>query len=101
MCTGHMGVLVCRVQVWYRVIQIVINRDDVQGYAAKTVFEVGSSYAAMLRLLLMQVVVERPFVKRSPYAIGPLSVCLCVLSVTLVYCVQAVGWIKTKLGTVF
>jgi len=28
------------VQVWYRVIQIVINRDDVQGYAAKTVFEV-------------------------------------------------------------
>ena len=29
-------------EVWYRVIQIVINRDDVQGYAAKTVFEVGS-----------------------------------------------------------
>ena len=31
----------CAIQVWYRVIQIVINRDDVQGYAAKTVFEVG------------------------------------------------------------
>ncbi len=30
-------------QVWYRVIQIVINRDDVQGYAAKTVFEVRGS----------------------------------------------------------
>ena len=30
-------------QVWYRVIQIVINRDDVQGYAAKTVFEVNLS----------------------------------------------------------
>lgn len=29
-------------EVWYRVIQIVINRDDVQGYAAKTVFEVGN-----------------------------------------------------------
>ena len=28
-------------EVWYRVIQIVINRDDVQGYAAKTVYEVG------------------------------------------------------------
>uniref|UniRef100_A0A3Q3G6Y1 AP-2 complex subunit alpha n=1 Tax=Labrus bergylta TaxID=56723 RepID=A0A3Q3G6Y1_9LABR len=28
-------------EVWYRVIQIVINRDEVQGYAAKTVFEVG------------------------------------------------------------
>ena len=27
-------------EVWYRVIQIVINRDDVQGYAAKTVYEV-------------------------------------------------------------
>ncbi|XP_071257481.1 AP-2 complex subunit alpha-2 isoform X2 [Salvelinus alpinus] len=26
-------------EVWYRVIQIVINRDEVQGYAAKTVFE--------------------------------------------------------------
>jgi len=24
--------------------------------------------------------------------------CLCVLSVTLVYCGQTVGWIKTKLG---
>lgn len=30
-------------EVWYRVIQIVINRDDVQGYAAKTVFEVRPS----------------------------------------------------------
>ena len=27
-------------EVWFRVIQIVINREDVQGYAAKTVFEV-------------------------------------------------------------
>lgn len=26
-------------EVWYRVIQIVVNREDVQGYAAKTVFE--------------------------------------------------------------
>lgn len=26
-------------EVWHRVIQIVVNRDDVQGYAAKTVFE--------------------------------------------------------------
>ena len=26
-------------QVWYRVIQVIINRDDIQGYAAKTVFE--------------------------------------------------------------
>lgn len=29
-------------EVWYRVLQIVTNRDDVQGYAAKTVFEVSS-----------------------------------------------------------
>lgn len=27
-------------EVWYRVIQIVVNREDVQGYAAKMVFEV-------------------------------------------------------------
>lgn len=26
-------------EVWYRVIQVIINRDDIQGYAAKTVFE--------------------------------------------------------------
>ena len=26
--------------MWYRVTQIVINRDDIQAYAAKTVFEV-------------------------------------------------------------
>lgn len=32
-------------EVWYRVIQIVINRDDVQGYAAKTVFEVFFVYS--------------------------------------------------------
>lgn len=32
-------------EVWYRVIQIVINRDDVQGYAAKTVFEVSGAVA--------------------------------------------------------
>lgn len=29
-------------EVWYRVLQIVTNRDDVQGYAAKTVFEVST-----------------------------------------------------------
>ncbi len=30
-------------EVWFRVIQIVINREDVQGYAAKTVFEASVS----------------------------------------------------------
>jgi len=34
-----------------------------------------------------------PLQNGSPYAIGQLS-CLCVLSVTLVYCGQTVGWIK-------
>jgi len=48
-------------------------------------------------------VFRRPFVNGSPYAIRPLSrpvlSCLSVLSVTLVYCGQTVGWIKMKLGT--
>jgi len=35
----------------------------------------------------------------APCAIGPLSVCLVCLPVTLVYCGQTVGWIKMKLGT--
>lgn len=39
-------------EVWYRVIQIVINRDDVQGYAAKTVFEVSMEYVLKRSLLL-------------------------------------------------
>jgi len=29
---------------------------------------------------------------------GPLSVCLSCLSVTLVYCGHTVGWVKMKLG---
>ena len=27
-------------EVWYRIMQIVINRQDLQGYAAKTCFKV-------------------------------------------------------------
>lgn len=40
-------------EVWYRVIQIVINRDDVQGYAAKTVFEVSFNYIIVRIILLV------------------------------------------------
>lgn len=36
-------------EVWYRVLQIVTNRDDVQGYAAKTVFEVSTPTSPPLR----------------------------------------------------
>lgn len=39
-------------EVWYRVIQIVINRDDVQGYAAKTVFEVGMERCVITEISL-------------------------------------------------
>lgn len=43
-------------EVWYRVIQIVINRDDVQGYAAKTVFEVFICYLIIIfRILLFSI----------------------------------------------
>jgi len=51
-----------------------------------------------LRDVAMATIFERPFVKRFPYAIGPLC-CLSVLSVTLLYCGQTVGWIKMKIGT--
>ena len=39
-------------------------------------------------------------VRRRAYALRPLSLCpvLFVLTVTLVYCGQTVGWIKVKLG---
>lgn len=42
-------------EVWYRVIQIVINRDDVQGYAAKTVFEVTLHVLSLRRAQLIRV----------------------------------------------
>lgn len=38
-------------EVWYRVIQIVINREDVQGYAAKTVFEVSLIFFSLEAIL--------------------------------------------------
>jgi len=41
----------------------------------------------------------RPFVNGSPYAIGPMSVCVSVCLVTLVYCDQTVAWINMPLGT--
>ena len=47
----------------------------------------------------------RPFVKRCALCYRTIvcqsvcPVCLSVLSVTLVYCGQTVGWIKMKLGT--
>ena len=45
----------------------------------------------------------RPFIKWFAVCyrtiLSCLSVCLSVLSVTMVYCGQTVGWIKTKLGT--
>jgi AP-2 complex subunit alpha len=41
-------------EVWYRVIQIVVNREDVQGYAAKMVFEVriGDSFSPLPHFLI-------------------------------------------------
>ena len=45
-------------EVWFRVIQIVINRDDVQGYAAKTVFEASALLAQTLKMHLLQVFVN-------------------------------------------
>lgn len=37
-------------EVWHRVIQVIINRDDVQGYAAKTCFEVRAQSVTMVSL---------------------------------------------------
>jgi len=45
------------------------------------------------------VIFGRPFVKRFPYAIGPLSCLSVCLSVTFIHCGQTVGRIKIKLGT--
>lgn len=47
-------------EVWYRVIQIVINQDDVQGYAAKTVFEVCMKIFCH-QILLLRISVIRHF----------------------------------------
>jgi len=47
--------------------------------------------------MTMTPVFVRPFVKRFALCCQTV-VCLSVLSVTLVYCGQTVGWIKMKLG---
>ena len=58
---------------------------------------------AVVSHFLSKIVIIRTFSSTDclynglPYAIGALS-CLSVLSVTLVYCGQTVGWIKMKLG---
>lgn len=39
-------------EVWYRIIQIVINKQEVQGYAAKTCFEVSLLYLALIMYVL-------------------------------------------------
>ena len=39
LCQFHVKTIYINFINCYRVIQIVINREDVQGYAAKTVFE--------------------------------------------------------------
>ena len=39
LCQFHVKNYLLILFYYYRVIQIVINREDVQGYAAKTVFE--------------------------------------------------------------
>ena len=50
-------------EVWYRIIQIVINKQEVQGYAAKTCFEVGGvvipiNAHILLRLFKLQLVMR-------------------------------------------
>ena len=49
---------------------------------------------------MLEALFGRPFVKRFALCYGTVvcPVCLSVLSVTLVYCGQMVGWIKMKLG---
>ena len=42
-------------EVWFRVIQIVINRDDVQGYAAKTVFEASILFHSLICFIISTV----------------------------------------------
>ena len=63
------------------------------GHAASCIFITCSTHA----LTSMYFLGDR-FFNGLLYSIGPLSVCLSCLSVTLVYCGQTVGWIKTKLG---
>ena len=43
---------------YHRVIQIVINREDVQGYAAKTVFEALQAPACHENMVKVSIIVE-------------------------------------------
>ena len=37
-------------EVWYRIVQVVINTQEVQGYAAKTCFEVRKKIKQNIRV---------------------------------------------------
>ena len=42
-------------EVWYRIVQVVINTQEVQGYAAKTCFEVSSVCVCVCEMWLFYV----------------------------------------------
>lgn len=62
-------------EVWYRVIQIVINRDDVQGYAAKTVFEVSLKMRVqrLKEFYICPVVLHQPSLSHGTFCMLGLS----------------------------
>ncbi|KAK2565492.1 AP-2 complex subunit alpha-2 [Acropora cervicornis] len=77
-------------EVWYRVIQIVINRDDIQGYAAKTVFEALQSPSCHENMVKVgaQWCSSNFFTANLHCALLQQEVCSCQLTSNLLTCSQ-------------
>ena len=58
LCQFHVKNYLLILFYYYRVIQIVINREDVQGYAAKTVFEALQALACHENMVKVSIIVE-------------------------------------------
>lgn len=52
-------------EVWYRIIQIVVNKKEVQGYAAKTCFEVTIATGFTILLFIISRRYKLPLVMRT------------------------------------
>ena len=52
---------------YYRVIQIVINREDVQGYAAKTVFEALQAPACHENMVKVSIIIDKKKTRENTY----------------------------------
>ena len=67
LCQFHVKNYLLILFYYYRVIQIVINREDVQGYAAKTVFEALQAPACHENMVKVSIIIDMKKTRENTY----------------------------------